>query len=109
MDLPQPTVCGLARYGCFSKNRDRYGGQAGPCWDHANIEITPRISYEDSDGSKGIIRFTKAATSLSVPLGQWVNIGGTDNESNEVIKAILERGSGKKNSSTSISLLVEKY
>ena len=77
--------------------------------DQANIEITPRISYEDSDGSKGIIRFTKAATSLTVPLGQWVNIGGTADESNEVIKAILERGSGKKDSSTSISLLVEKY
>ena len=38
--------------------------------DHANIEITPRISHEVSRGRKEIIRFTEAATTLSVPLGQ---------------------------------------
>ncbi|MBW2609972.1 MAG: hypothetical protein JRC68_06480 [Deltaproteobacteria bacterium] len=77
--------------------------------DHANIEITPKISHEVSRGRKEIIRFTEATTTLSVPLGQWVTIGGTDEESNEVIREILEIGSGKKNSSLSISLMVEAH
>jgi len=45
--------------------------------DHAYIEITPRISHEVSKGQKEIIRFTKASTELTVPLGEWVDIAGT--------------------------------
>jgi len=77
--------------------------------DHANIEITPRVSHKVSRGRKEVIRFTEATTTLSVPLGQWVTIGGTDKHSNEVIKEILETGSTKKDSSLAISLMVEAH
>ncbi|MFC1866706.1 secretin N-terminal domain-containing protein [Thermodesulfobacteriota bacterium] len=76
--------------------------------DHANIEIIPRISYEVSRGRRETIQFTEAATTLSVPLGQWVTISGTDENSNEVIREILKTGSSKKNSSLAISLMVEE-
>ena len=75
----------------------------------ANIEITPRISDLTSDGGQGIIRFTEASTQLSVPLGQWVDIGGTDNTSNEVIREILAGGTGQQSSNLSISLMVETF
>jgi len=75
----------------------------------ADIEIIPRISHEVSGREKGIIRFTRASTRLSVCLGQWINIGGADEESNEVMKAILESGTGKQGSSISIFLMVEGY
>lgn len=75
--------------------------------DRADIEIIPRISHGVSGREKGIIRFTRASTRLSVPLGQWTTIGGADKESNEVMKAILESGTGKQGSSISISLMVE--
>ncbi len=73
----------------------------------ARIDITPRISYESKEDGKGTIRFTSAQTSLSVPLGQWVSIGGTSEKENEIIKALLESGRGNSSSSLAIFLKVE--
>jgi len=75
----------------------------------AQIEITPRISHEGRGGRRGVVRFTKASTVLSAPLGRWVTIGGTDQKSNEVIREILKSGSGKRESSLVISLKIELY
>lgn len=72
-----------------------------------HIDITPRISYVSSEDKEGTIHFTSAQSRLSVPLGQWVSIGGTSGKENEVLNAILECGRGDRNSSLSISLLVE--
>jgi len=75
--------------------------------DHADIEIMPRIS-DDIPGGKGrIIRFTEASTRISVPLGQWVQIGGADKSENEVVRAILAAGKGGGSAAVSISLMVE--
>jgi type II secretory pathway component GspD/PulD (secretin) len=73
--------------------------------DHADVEITPRISH-GGPGSR-VIHFTEASTRLVAPMGQWVTIGGTSQQSNEVIRAVLEAGRGERSSVTSISLLVE--
>lgn len=45
--------------------------------DRANIQITPRISRVEPGPGQGVIRFTQASTSLSVPLGQWIDIGAS--------------------------------
>ncbi len=74
--------------------------------DHADVEITPRISH-GGPGSR-VIHFTEASTRLVAPVGQWVTIGGTSQQSNEVIRAVLEAGRGERSSVTSISLLVEE-
>jgi len=73
--------------------------------DRADVEIIPRISH----GGRGprVIRFTEAATRVVAPIGEWVTIGGTSQQSNEVIRAVLEAGRGESRSVTSISLLVE--
>jgi len=76
---------------------------------HAQIEITPRISHEGREGRRGVVRFTKASTVLSAPLGRWVTIGGTDQRSNEVIREILKSGGSNRDSSLIISLKVEEY
>ena len=73
----------------------------------ARIDITPRIAYESKEGRKGTVRFTSAQTTLSVPLGQWVSIGGTSEKENEIIKALLESGRGNSSSSMAIFLKVE--
>jgi hypothetical protein len=75
----------------------------------AQIEITPRISHEGRGGGRGVVRFTRASTVLSAPLGRWVTIGGTDQRSNEVIREILKRGDNNRDSSLVISLKVETY
>ena len=74
--------------------------------DHADIEITPRISEAGGRSSGGVIRFTEAATRISVPLGQWVTISGNDDKSNEAVRAILSYGSSSQRRSQSMSLFV---
>jgi type II secretory pathway component GspD/PulD (secretin) len=73
--------------------------------DHADLEITPRISH--GGPRPGVIRFMEASTRLVAPIGQWVTIGGASEQSNDVIRAVLEAGRGERRSVTSISLLVE--
>jgi hypothetical protein len=53
------------------------------------------------------VRLTEASTTLTVPKGQWVTIGGTSTQSNEVFRDILAYGSSSTNSTLSLSLMVE--
>jgi len=69
------------------------------------IEIIPRISSLERGGQ--VVRFTEATTTLTVPKGQWVTIGGASEQSNEVFRDILSYGSSSTNSSLSLSLMVE--
>jgi hypothetical protein len=76
--------------------------------DHADVEITPRISDEGTPGADGrIIRFTEMTTHVYAPFHQWVTIGGADQAGNEVIREILAAGSRGEGSSISIRLMVE--
>jgi hypothetical protein len=75
--------------------------------DRAIIKITPKLSYENKEG-KGTIAFARASTSLTIPLGQWSIIGGSNQSSKEVINALLESGSGKKGSSLVISIRADE-
>jgi type II secretory pathway component GspD/PulD (secretin) len=72
---------------------------------NVQIAIVPRISSLEKGGQ--VVRFTEAATTLSVPKGQWVTIGGSSEQSNEVFRDILSYGSSSTNSSLSLSLMVE--
>jgi type II secretory pathway component GspD/PulD (secretin) len=74
--------------------------------DSVSIDITPRISYEVPGREPGIIRFTRASTSLQIPMNEWVTIGGTSETDNEVITAILETGAHSQSSRLAISLKV---
>jgi type II secretory pathway component GspD/PulD (secretin) len=72
---------------------------------NVQIEIVPRISSFDKQ--EQVVRLTEAATTVAVPKGQWVTIGGTSEQSNEVFRDILSYGSSSTNSSLSMSLMVE--
>jgi type II secretory pathway component GspD/PulD (secretin) len=71
-----------------------------------HIEIVPRISSLE-EGERGVVRLTEASTTMTVVKGQWVTIGGTSEQSNEVIRDILSTGSSSTNSMLSLSLKVE--
>jgi len=73
----------------------------------AEVEIVPRISEMGSGGSSGVVHFAEAATRVQVPLGQWVFIGGSDQSTSEVVRAILEAGSSRQSSVNGIQLMVE--
>lgn len=72
---------------------------------NVQVEIVPRISSFDRE--EQVVRLTEAATTLSVPKGQWVTIGGTSEQGNEVFRDILSYGSSSTNSTLSLSLMVE--
>jgi type II secretory pathway component GspD/PulD (secretin) len=73
--------------------------------DRVHIEIIPRISSFD-EGTE-VVYLTEASTKVTVLRGQWVTIGGTSEQSNDAIRAILSTGSSSSNSTLSLSLMVE--
>jgi type II secretory pathway component GspD/PulD (secretin) len=76
--------------------------------DHADVEVTPRISHGGTSGAgRRIIRFSEMTTHVYAPLGQWVTIGGSDQGANEVTREILAAGSRGQGSSVSIRMMVE--
>jgi type II secretory pathway component GspD/PulD (secretin) len=74
--------------------------------DRADVKIVPRIS--DVENLGGVIRYSEAATFINVPLGEWVAIGGTDRNQNEVLQTFFENGGNGKESYFSISIKVER-
>jgi hypothetical protein len=74
--------------------------------DTVYLKIVPRIAYDDRQDAA--IRFFEAQTELTVPLGQWVEIGGGAAQENEVLKEILSRSQDGENTVTSMSLMVER-
>ena len=74
--------------------------------DLVHLKIVPRAAY--GKGNEAIIRFYGAQTELTTSYGQWVEIGGTNSRSNDVIKEILSQGNERNRSSMSMLLMVEK-
>ena len=74
--------------------------------DLVHLKIVPRAAY--GEGNEAIIRFYGARTELTASLGQWVEIGGTNSRSNDVIKEILSQGNKRHRSPVSMLLMVEK-
>jgi hypothetical protein len=72
------------------------------------IEITPHISYLDGRGFRKPIRFAEAATRLNVPLGQWVEIAGTNDATQEIYSQILSAGRTSSGEQLSMRLMVTR-
>jgi protein transport protein HofQ len=74
--------------------------------DLVHLKIVPRAAY--GEGNAAMIRFYGAQTEVTATYGQWVEIGGTNSNSNDVIKEILSQGNSTGRSSMSMLLMVEK-
>jgi type II secretory pathway component HofQ len=74
--------------------------------DLVHMRIVPRIAYEE--GPDAVIRYYGAQTEVTTTYGQWLEIGGTTTQSNDVIREILSRGVESKRNSMTMSLMVEK-
>ena len=73
---------------------------------NVHLKIIPRITYDERQD--GVIRFFGAQTELTVPIGQWVEIGGAAAQENDVIQEILSGSQGSEDTANSMSLMVEK-
>jgi hypothetical protein len=76
--------------------------------DRADVEIMPRISHEAGGGLKEVIRFAGASSRVTIPLGQWVELGAVQGEGSEAMKAILETGSASRQHALSMVIMVEE-
>ena len=74
--------------------------------DNVHLRIVPRLAYDRR--KDGVVRFFAAQTELTAPLGQWVEIGGAVDQQNEIVKEILSHNRGGENTSTSMSLMVQR-
>ncbi len=74
--------------------------------DNVHLKIVPRVAYDDH--KDGVIRFFEAQTELTTPFGQWVEIGGTADQQNEIFREILSQTKGGRNSVNSFSIMVER-
>lgn len=74
--------------------------------DLVHLKIVPRAAY--GEGNEAIIRFYGAQIELTASYGQWVEIGGTNSQSNEVIKEILTQGNKRNDRPISMLLMVDK-
>ena len=75
--------------------------------ENVHLKILPRVAYDDRKDA--VIRFFEAQTELTVPFGQWVEIGGSTDRQNEIFREILSRGEGGGNSANTVSIMVERY
>ena len=75
---------------------------------NVQIEITPHISYINPRGLRQPIRFAEAATRLNVPLGEWVEIAGSNTRYQEVNRQILGVGGTSGDSQLTMRLMVTR-
>ena len=74
--------------------------------DNVILKIVPRIAYDHRDD--GVIRFSEAQTEMTVPYGQWVEIGGADYRQNEIFQEILSHRARNGRVTTSMSVMVQQ-
>jgi type II secretory pathway component GspD/PulD (secretin) len=74
--------------------------------DNIILKIVPRIAYDDREDA--VIRFLGAQTELTVPFGQWVEIGGADSRQNEIFREILSQRTSRGQTITSMSVMVQR-
>jgi hypothetical protein len=74
--------------------------------DNVHLKIMPRLVYDHS--KDGVIRLFGAQMELTTPFGQWVEIGGTPDQQNEIFREILSQSMGAGNSANTISIMVER-
>lgn len=68
------------------------------------LEITPRIARLNN---QGFIDFESLSTTVSVNLGEWVNIGGTMQSNDEISRKILGVQSRSNSQDSNISIKVD--
>lgn len=71
---------------------------------YVELEITPRIARLNN---QGFIDFEELTTVMRVNLGNWVDIGGTMQQNDEVSRKILGIQSTSKQQNSSLSIKVE--
>ncbi|MEJ2220961.1 MAG: secretin N-terminal domain-containing protein [Desulfobacterales bacterium] len=75
--------------------------------ENVHLKILPRVAYDDRKDA--VIRFFEAQTELTVPFGQWVEIGGSTDRQNEIFREILSRSKGGGKSVNTVSIMVERH
>ena len=74
--------------------------------ENVHLKIVPRLAYDDREDA--VIRFFAAQTEVTAPLGQWVEIGGVDQQQNEIFNEIISQSRSGEYAATKMYLMVQK-
>ncbi len=69
------------------------------------LEITPRLA--SARGADGSYRFQELSTTVSVRLGEWIDLGALLGQTSEVNRAILQSASSQSHERDTVSIKVE--
>ncbi len=75
--------------------------------DRVELEIAPRLSFVGNGGVQDV-RFQELRTTVSVKLGEWVELGGVTSGRDEVSRAIFETASTQSGERSAVRLKVEE-
>ncbi len=73
--------------------------------DTVELEITPRLAGPKA--AEGVFRFQELRTTVSVHLGEWIDLGALVTQSSDVHRAILESAATQTGERADIALKVE--
>ena len=74
--------------------------------DIVHLRIVPRYAYDQR--KEAVVRFYGAQTEVTTKFGRWVEIVGSNNQHNDVIREVLSLERNGQRHSISMSLMVEK-
>lgn len=75
--------------------------------DRVELEIAPRLSFVGNGGIQDV-RFQELGTTVSARLGEWVDLGGTTSDRDEISRAIFETASTQSGERRTVRLKVEE-
>lgn len=75
--------------------------------DRVELEIAPRLSFVGNGGIQNV-HFQELRTTVSARLGEWVDLGGINSNSDEVSRAIFETASTQSGEQRTVRLKVEE-
>lgn len=75
--------------------------------DRVELEIAPRLSFVGNGGIQDV-RFQELGTTVSAKLGEWVDLGGTTSDRDEISRAIFETASTQSGERRTVRLKVEE-
>jgi hypothetical protein len=70
------------------------------------LTIAPRLSFRSSHGTQ-VIEVRELATTVSVPLGEWLDLGGVIESANELNRQILATGRSNRGNAARIRVRVD--
>ncbi len=73
----------------------------------ARLDLSPTVRFVTRSGSKRVQPFTDAQTSLTIPLGLWIEVAGSETQTDALTRAVLKSAQGTEGRSLAMKIRVD--